>query len=336
MAAVVADAPFFTAEDFLPTHDGRATPEARGRVAALAADLDAWAGAHLHLERGTRSEAEVLWWPRPAWRTRPGKDGPTVRLALGYLGGQPRLEHPALYVAAEWPSWRAVHRLMGTLGPSASHSRQALAKERMLRILAAARAEGLPHAGPSWWVRRVDPSSDQYIRTLAVISAIEREHDALDELAWDDLVALVGEHFPHPHGLSPHPKIALIWQYERRDLEGATLQEVVERIAPALIHARMAVEETMQPYSDPHPLVGAVHAGVSFVNDIGDYPSGRQSSPAPWEEDERRIIAAASGRALARTEHHRADILLAHAQEWRRLKGIGLSGVAEILEWGTR
>ncbi len=332
-AGVDAAAPFFTAEDFEPTTDGRGTTETRGRIEALAHDLDIWAGADLNFDKFAALEPEAMWWPAPRWRPRPSNDGPTVRLALGYLGGQPRLEHPALYVAAEWPSRNAVDRLLGNLGHPAFTGHHQAAKERMLAILAAARADGLPTAGPSWWLRRVDPGAEEYIKTLSVTAAIERNHDALDELAWDDLVAEIAQHFPGAREF-PAPKVALIWRFEWQDLAGATLQEVVERIAPAFILARMAVEETLQPFKNPHPLVGAVRAGIDLLKDIGGYPTGWQTPQAPFEEDEQHLLRAALRRYLGPFDGHRADILLAHAQEWRRVKGIGLTGVIEMFHRG--
>lgn len=335
-AGVEAAAPFFKPEDFEATQDGRATTGTRGRMEALAYDLGIWAGADLTFDKFAALEPEAMWWPAPRWRTRPSNDGPTIRLALGYLGGQARMEQPALYVAAEWPTRAAVDRLVGTLGHPLSAARRQTAKERMLAILAAARAARLPGDGPSWWLRRVDPGADEYVKTLSVTPAIERHHDALDELAWNDLVAELAQHFPDRKAAYPSPKVALIWRFEWADLAGATLQEVVERIAPAFILARMAAEESLQPFGKPHPLVGAARAGIDLVNYVGGYPTGWQAPEAPVEEDERHLLQAALHRYLAPLDDHRADILLAHAQEWRRVKGIGLTGVAELFHRAGR
>ena len=44
------------------------------------------------------------------------------------------------------------------------------------------------------------------------------------------------------------------------------------------------------------------------------------------------LVRSAVGRRIEGLMDHRAEVLLAHAVEWRRLPGIGLAGVVEMFD----
>jgi hypothetical protein len=326
-------APLFSLGDF-EAPDGRFTPDTIGRAWALARNLQIWAGVDARLDDFApfRAVPESLWWPHPrCWKPRLDRKGPTLRVGVGHQGGLPRHEEPSAFVAVAWPNGHAVRRLVGDFGPVAEGARRAEATARAMAITAMCRAPCLPAAAPAWCVRRTDRSDpDGVVDTIFYEPAFDRRAgDAVDELTWDDLRHEIATFELDDE--SYFPSVFLMWRWPANEVVGADLQEVTELLAPAFVAARMAVEETVRPFGRPHPLLGAVRAGVDLLVDIEDFPTGWARETAdPVEVIERDLVRDAVGRWLDGFTEYRAGVLLAHAVEWRRLPGIGLAGVIEM------
>lgn len=315
---------------------GRFSTETIGRTYALARNLHLWAGVDARLDEyaAVPPVPEHMWWPHPrAWRPKHDGSGPTIRVCIGPRGGLARHEEPALFVAGAWPSGHAVRRLVGDFGPVAEAARRREATTRAMAVTAMCRAPGLPEDGPAWCLRRTDRSDpDRSLETVFHEPAFDRRAgDAVDELTWDDLRQEIA-----PFDLDDStflPSVFLMWRWRADEVVGGNVQQVTELLAPAFVAARMAVEETIRPFGRPHPLIGAVRAGIDLLADIEGFPVGFDPQAGdPVEVIERDLVRAAVGRRLEGLPAYRADVLLAHAVEWRRLPGIGLAGVNEMFD----
>ena len=328
-------APLFSLGDFEAT-DGRFKPDTIGRAWALARNLQVWAGVDARLDDFApfRPVPEFLWWPHPrCWKPRHDRNGPTLRVGIGHRGGLPRYEEPSAFVAVAWPNGHAVRRLVGDFGPVAEGARRAEATARAMAITAMCRAPCLPDDAPAWCVRRTDRRDpDGVVDTIFYEPAFDRRAgDAVDELTWDDVQHEIATFELDDE--SYFPAVFLMWRLPADEVVGGDLQEVTELLAPAFVAARMAMEETVRPFGRPHPLLGAARAGVDLLADIEDFPTGWARETAdPTEVIERDLVRAAVGRRLEGFTEYRAEVLLAHAVEWRRLPGIGLAGVIEMFE----
>lgn len=326
-------APLFDAADFGVDDEGRFRPTTIGKVVALSRSLNVWAGADVEMDDYAPCPAvpECVWWPRPrGWTPPRDPRGPHVRVGIGHRGGLPRFEAPTLYIKASWPAGDAVRRLIGDFGPVARPARTAEATARAMALTRMARAAGLPERGPSWWLRRVNTSDpDRYMETTFYHPAIDRENDAIDELTWDDLRAEIGAF--DLTSRTEYPQVFLTWRWDAREVLGGNLQELTELVAPAFIAAVLAAEETLRPFGRPHPLIGAVRAGLDLARDLEGYPTGWDPDSAdPVEVIERGLM-----RALVTdptVPEARAAVLAAHGTEWRRLPGIGVAGVVELMD----
>jgi hypothetical protein len=223
-------------------------------------------------------------------------------------------------VLVEWPEGSTVRRLLGTTGHPRTARREEEAEERMMAILRAARAPSLRELVPWWVLRSVDAKAS---RTIVTMQALERDHDAIDAVTFEDLRADVDQHFGHGSERLPEPSVSLTWRFEPATISGLDVQQVTELVAPAVVLARIATEETLRPFGRAHPLLGAVRAGISLVDDIQDYPTGWTAPADPVDVLEHEFVAAAAPGA--------ADHLVAHGTRWIHERLIGFAGTAEIL-----
>lgn len=329
-------APLFDSRDFTVDDAGDTRSETIWKMNALVLNLDLWAGTGAELDDMARfpPAPERFWWPRPPTGA-PAHDArcPIVRVGMGHHPGLVGFEDRWLYVAVDWPSGSAVRRLIGSFGPVAAAMRRAEALQRAMAISAMARAEGLPTEVPRWVLSRVDARDpDNQTATLFESTAFDRgTGDALDYLAWDDLRSELA-----PFDLADkrfYPQVSLIWRWSADEVVGANIQQLAELLAPAFVLARMAMEETLRPFGRPHPVIRALRSGFNLLNEMEDYPPGWHTNPGdPVEVIERDLIRTGIGRRIEGLPERRADILLAHAVEWRRLPGIGLAGVIQMFD----
>ncbi len=330
-------APLFDSRDFTVDDAGDVRSDTIWRMHALARNLDLWAGTGLELDDMAPfpPSPESVWWPRPRGGRGARRDGhsPIVRVGMGHHPGLPGFEDRWLYVAADWASPSAVRRLVGAIGSVAATSRRRQALDRAMAVTSAARAEGLPGGEPCWVLSRVDARQpDQQAATVFECTAFERgAGDALDHLTWDDLLAELGAF--DLADTTVQPQVSLIWRWPADDVIGGNVQQMSELLAPALVLARIALEETLRPFGKPHPAMKAVRRGVNLLSEMEDYPPGWVTDPGdPVEVIERDLVRAAVGARIAALTPTRADNLLAHAVEWRRLPGVGLAGVVELFD----